>query len=55
MSILNTTPDSFFDGGKYNSIDKALKKVEKDLKQETNIKEIGGYSTKPGRNNVTSD
>jgi dihydropteroate synthase len=28
MSILNTTPDSFFDGGKYNSIDKALKKVE---------------------------
>ena len=31
MSILNTTPDSFFDGGNYNSLDGALKKVEKDL------------------------
>ena len=33
MGILNTTPDSFFDGGNYNSLDKALKKVEKDLFQ----------------------
>ena len=55
MSILNTTPDSFFDGGKYNSIDKALKKVEKDLKQGATIIDIGGYSTKPGGNNVTTD
>ena len=30
MSILNTTPDSFFDGGNYNSLEGALKKVEKD-------------------------
>ena len=55
MSILNTTPDSFFDGGKYNSINKALKKVEKDLKQGATIIDIGGYSTKPGGNNVTID
>jgi dihydropteroate synthase len=55
MSILNTTPDSFFDGGKYNSIDKALKKVEKDLKQGATIIDIGGYSTKPGANSVTID
>ncbi len=55
MSILNTTPDSFFDGGKYNSIDKALTKVEKDLKQGATIIDIGGYSTKPGGNNVTID
>ena len=47
MSILNTTPDSFFDGGKYNSIEKALKKVEKDLNQGATIIDIGGYSTKP--------
>ena len=55
MSILNTTPDSFFDGGKYNSIDKALKKVEKDLNQGATIIDIGGYSTKPGGNSVTID
>lgn len=55
MSILNTTPDSFFDGGKYNSIDKALKKVEKDLNQGATIIDIGGYSTKPGGNKVTID
>jgi dihydropteroate synthase len=55
MSILNTTPDSFFDGGKYNSIDKALKKVEEDLNQGATIIDIGGYSTKPGGNSVTID
>ena len=55
MSILNTTPDSFFDGGKYNSIDKAFKKVEKDLNQGATIIDIGGYSTKPGGNKVTID
>ena len=55
MSILNTTPDSFFDGGKYNSIEKALKKVEEDLKQGATIIDIGGYSTKPGGNSVTID
>ena len=55
MSILNTTPDSFFDGGKYNSIEKALKKVEKDLNQGATIIDIGGHSTKPGGNSVTID
>lgn len=55
MSILNTTPDSFFDGGKYNSIEKALKKVEKDLNQGATIIDIGGYSTKPDGNSVTID
>ena len=55
MSILNTTPDSFFDGGKYNSIEQALKKVEKDLNQGATIIDIGGYSTKPGGNKVTID
>ena len=55
MSILNTTPDSFFDCGKYNSIEKALKKVEKDLNQGATIIDIGGYSTKPGGNIVTID
>ena len=55
MSILNTTPDSFLDGGKYNSIERALKKVEKDLNQGATIIDIGGYSTKPGGNKVAID
>ena len=55
MSILNTTPDSFFDGGKYNSIDKVLEKVENDLKQGATIIDIGGYSTKPNGNSVAID
>ena len=53
MSILNTTPDSFFDGGKYNSIDKALKKVESDLKMGATIIDIGGYSSKPNGSEVS--
>ena len=53
MSILNTTPDSFFDGGKYNSIDKALKKVESDLKMGASIIDIGGYSSKPNGSEVS--
>jgi dihydropteroate synthase len=53
MSILNTTPDSFFDGGKYNTIDKALKKVESDLKMGATIIDIGGYSSKPNGSEVS--
>ena len=55
MSILNTTPDSFFDGGKYNSIDKALKKVESDLKMGATIIDIGGYSSKPNGSEVSME
>ena len=55
MSILNTTPDSFFDGGNYNSLEGALKKVEKDLELGATIIDIGGYSTKPNGNEVSLD
>ena len=55
MSILNTTPDSFFDGGNYNSLDGALKKVEKDLELGATIIDIGGYSTRPNGNDVSTD
>ena len=55
MSILNTTPDSFFDGGNYNSLEGALKKVEKDLELGATIIDIGGYSTRPNGNDVSTD
>jgi len=48
MGIINMTPDSFFDGGKYNSCDKALVKIENMLDQGASIIDIGGCSTRPG-------
>ena len=44
MSIVNTTPDSFYDGGKYNTIEKALQKVELDISNNTTFIDVGGYS-----------
>ena len=47
MGILNVTPDSFSDGGKYNDIDKALQHCEEMLQQGADIIDIGGCSTRP--------
>jgi dihydropteroate synthase len=46
--ILNVTPDSFSDGGKWNHRDRALKHVEDMLKEGADIIDIGGESTRPG-------
>ena len=48
MGILNITPDSFSDGGKYNELDKALFHVEEMIKQGMDIVDVGGESTRPG-------
>lgn len=48
MGILNVTPDSFSDGGKFNTIDAALKHTEKMLADGADIIDIGGESTRPG-------
>lgn len=48
MGILNITPDSFSDGGKFNQMDKALKHVEEMLAEGMDIVDIGGESTRPG-------
>jgi dihydropteroate synthase len=48
MGILNVTPDSFSDGGKFNNIDKALFHVEEMLKDGADIIDVGGESTRPG-------
>ncbi|WP_313579685.1 dihydropteroate synthase [Chishuiella sp.] len=47
MGILNTTPDSFFDGGSNESINLVLEKIDKYLNDGADIIDIGGYSTKP--------
>lgn len=48
MGILNVTPDSFSDGGKWNDMDKALFHVEEMLRDGMDILDIGGESTRPG-------
>ncbi|MCM3745632.1 dihydropteroate synthase [Sporosarcina luteola] len=48
MGILNVTPDSFSDGGKYGQIDAALKRAEEMLRDGAKIIDIGGESTRPG-------
>ncbi|PQJ66093.1 dihydropteroate synthase [Photobacterium angustum] len=52
MGILNVTPDSFSDGGKFNRIDYALNHVESMLQAGTSIIDIGGESTRPGAQEV---
>ena len=48
MGILNVTPDSFSDGGKWNSVDKALRHMEQMVKDGADIIDIGAESSRPG-------
>lgn len=52
MGILNVTPDSFSDGGKFSKIDLALKQVEEMIADGATIIDIGGESTRPGAKDV---
>lgn len=52
MGILNVTPDSFSDGGKYNSLEKAMIQAEKMINAGVSIIDIGGESTRPGAPDV---
>ena len=48
MGILNVTPDSFSDGGKWDNIDAALKHTEDMIRDGAKIIDVGGESTRPG-------
>ena len=48
MGILNLTPDSFSDGGKFNTLKKATKKIKNMINTGADIIDIGGESTRPG-------
>lgn len=52
MGILNVTPDSFSDGGKFNSLDTSLHHVEKMISDGADIIDLGGESTRPGHKSV---
>lgn len=55
MGILNVTPDSFSDGGKYLSIENALKRTEQMLQEGADIIDIGGYSSRPGAKHISEE
>ena len=50
--ILNVTPDSFSDGGKYNNLESAIEHVKKMISEGADIIDIGGESTRPGADRV---
>ena len=55
MGILNITPDSFYDGGVFNSDKKILNQVEKMINEGVDMIDIGGYSSRPGAKKVNID
>ena len=55
MGILNVTPDSFSDGGKFNNLDAALYHAEEMIKEGADIIDIGGESTRPGHVVITDE
>lgn len=55
MGILNVTPDSFSDGGKYNSVELAVEQAKKMVADGAKIIDIGGESTRPGYTRITDE
>lgn len=55
MGILNVTPDSFSDGGKWNSKDRCLRHVEQMVADGVAIIDIGGESTRPGYTQISEE
>ena len=55
MGILNVTPDSFSDGGKFNQIDAALKHAEEMIRDGADVIDIGGQSTRPGYTKISDE
>lgn len=54
MGILNVTPDSFSDGGKFNRIEAALARAQKLIEEGADIIDIGGESTRPGYTEISA-
>ncbi|NQX99858.1 MAG: dihydropteroate synthase [Flavobacteriaceae bacterium] len=55
MGILNITPDSFFDGGKYQHKKAILTQTEKMLKEGATFIDVGAYSSRPGADHVSEE
>jgi dihydropteroate synthase len=55
MGILNATPDSFSDGGKYNDVEQAVKRAKQLIEDGADMIDIGGESTRPGYQKVSAE
>lgn len=55
MGILNVTPDSFSDGGRYFNLENAIDQAERMIKEGVDILDIGAESTRPGHEEVSSE
>lgn len=55
MGILNVTPDSFSDGGRYTDVDQALAHAKQMVEDGADIIDVGGESTRPGHKPVSAD
>jgi dihydropteroate synthase len=55
MGILNITPDSFFDGGKYKNETEILSQVEKMLTEGATFIDVGAYSSRPGAKHISKE
>lgn len=55
MGILNVTPDSFSDGGKWNGMDAALRHAEEMIEAGADILDVGGESTRPGHVQISEE
>ncbi len=53
MGILNNTPDSFYDGGKYNNLKAICERAEKMIVEGATFLDIGGYSTRPNAEDIS--
>lgn len=55
MGVLNLTPDSFYDGGKFKNDKEALEQVEKNIQDGMDILDIGAYSSRPGADHISEE
>ena len=55
MGILNVTPDSFSDGGRYDSVNEALKRARQMILEGVDLIDIGGESTRPGYEPISDE
>ena len=55
MGILNVTPDSFSDGGKYNGMEQALRHAQQMIAEGADLIDVGGESTRPGHVQISDE
>lgn len=55
MGVLNVTPDSFSDGGRYTAVDDAVRQAEQMLAEGATIIDVGGESTRPGASPISPE